>query len=1638
MSANIPPSLGSSPLRRPEWLRGPALRAFETRVESEVNPAMEQINNLTPSRRIELAGGDTGQQRLAQNQPRFEASMAAADAYGLETQPGRGPLESFFNFIFRPQFAITGALTGLTGQDRAGEDRQFGRIGTATERFFSGLAGEEYRFSEFTDTGRRVAEDEEVGLGRRGWNSALGFLVDTAVDPLTYISFGGSVMGRMRAAQVVRGKSQDLLRNALSQGSTDVYKLLEDGVSVHNSIRTETLAARMNNVAKKLADKNDYFKSIEFDVTSNITDLMRRSQDILKSSGKDIFREVALDSAPEIAAMVYARGGSGALRQWAVRNFGDELGEAYFRALPKDIQGGIRIRMPFVRNADGTPIAFGIEGIGAGRLGEKSKFVRDFNALTQSGRDLVRTAFERPLAAMSGKSGAIYYDAVQAAAGKRVIGKSASWVDFENAQYASTRMRQLRTAFDQDTLRTHQVASKLYEDSLNAFGKKYQDSFYEYMYNTDALEAAGRSFTKLKEHEKAAYNTANTWRQMLDKLGHEAVEVFGESGEVMYFLQNYVPRATTPGEIASRQLAAKAGLGSGATPDWSKHRAQWPADWAVDDTGVAKVVRWRPNHDIKKLRSGELSDVYETDPRLWMGIYLTEMRHALNDRIVMNELINRGFVTPAIREKFRKINPAETRRRIVELIAEQDPTKRAERLVPDSLEEIQRVLEGAGDWVGQSTKEAQAKAAALSARLKEQGIDILGVDEINILLRDETATRTTYYSALADPNGNPLGSIELRKGRWHVLNPDGSDAFFAGKNTLAVFDDLLEAQNYSATLFRDARYQSYLKDYLPRQQQELMQEVSDLISNSDFTMEVLRNFDTFDPKRQEALLDTWLNALRRFGRDEPQVTVTKSGQPAFLTGPGMQPIDVELSRVTDDFRGWLERQEYLNIAGIRFEPDGTLTSQSQILVKTKIAQRLGDTYAPAKVMQAMQRMFEVQNNPSTFGAKIYNDYYKPLYAAQKAWMTLGRGPGFVARNILGGTWNNFLGDVGADNTLKSARFLSARKAAQRETQEYMRKQGTRLDPLELGEYYRGRVAENLKKKYSGAELDELMDAWDAFSRQGLAGNRETARLYGEVLRSVSGQTGPRAPTAVGDVAFGPRQVGQRTQSSRRSALRIQPDSGVPDAPIVFSTGDDLSWADRALEFAAGDNYWIRDVMSPMVEMSEDYMRFAAFLKGVKEVGLEDASTGIRGYTAGLWVKTTQFDYADLSSFEQSLKMLVPFYTWTRYNVPLQLRAVIQQPGKIAQALRIHESLGNAFGEDDALEPSYISDRFGITIGEDSPLFNMLPDWAKPKGDVTLGLSWGEPLGDVNALFRDPFHAGRAGAGNVMRHGFLNWREVAQQLNPGINAVSEFQRALAESGQEGMRNVEDAPNWAKVLRIAYEDPTEPGKFLMNRSVAESIRQLVPVVGQAERMLPWIVGGDREPGRWTTSIISAMFGLPTATTDDWKKASEMNRRSEFIARQLKGEYGPDWQARMEMIRRLTDEGAPIEFIQSLNLRELPTEQVDVMRAVHTWRMLRRIELLMEDGIPEDEILASLSVFVPEGSRAESVIRLLWDYVPKPPGDFERGTRQFGLKPITRQEMQELGLTTNDIRNMTEEEQRTLIYWINRNRGWIGPQT
>ena len=61
--------------------------------------------------------------------------------------------------------------------------------------------------------------------------------------------------------------------------------------------------------------------------------------------------------------------------------------------------------------------------------------------------------------------------------------------------------------------------------------------------------------------------------------------------------------------------------------------------------------------------------------------------------------------------------------------------------------------------------------------------------------------------------------------------------------------------------------------------------------------------------------------------------------------------------------------------------------------------------------------------------------------------------------------------------------------------------------------------------------------------------------------------------------------------------------------------------------------------------------------------------------AAMKTKKYLFDYFDLTPAEKTvLKRIVPFYTWSRKNMPLQLEQLVKQPGKYAGLAKIREEV----------------------------------------------------------------------------------------------------------------------------------------------------------------------------------------------------------------------------------------------------------------------------------------------------------------------------------------------------------------------------
>ena len=78
-----------------------------------------------------------------------------------------------------------------------------------------------------------------------------------------------------------------------------------------------------------------------------------------------------------------------------------------------------------------------------------------------------------------------------------------------------------------------------------------------------------------------------------------------------------------------------------------------------------------------------------------------------------------------------------------------------------------------------------------------------------------------------------------------------------------------------------------------------------------------------------------------------------------------------------------------------------------------------------------------------------------------------------------------------------------------------------------------------------------------------------------------------------------------------------------------------------------------------------------------------------------------FDYRALTGFESKvLRRIIPFYSFTRKNVELQLRTLGENPQRIANIMKLMRDAGNVSGEELGGLPEYAKEQFTAKIGND--------------------------------------------------------------------------------------------------------------------------------------------------------------------------------------------------------------------------------------------------------------------------------------------------------------------------------------------------
>ena len=339
-------------------------------------------------------------------------------------------------------------------------------------------------------------------------------------------------------------------------------------------------------------------------------------------------------------------------------------------------------------------------------------------------------------------------------------------------------------------------------------------------------------------------------------------------------------------------------------------------------------------------------------------------------------------------------------------------------------------------------------------------------------------------------------------------------------------------------------------------------------------------------------------------------------------------------------------------------------------------------YVNSGVKKWLEGIYHIQGNPTSWEKTIQN-VLDPLLSIWKSTVTVGRGPGFVATNVAGGLFMNHQGGVSIKQMTQAADVILKLKKITNEVQkEFPNNASTTNTQI---------ATDRLNKELSQIKV----------------GNTDMATVFSEFFRR-----GAFADTetnlAVKQLEQGGLQTAEAAYNSKGIHPRTYLEEPSSKAEAKFRQAVDFAMTNKAQVF-----------LNDMNQSAEMFMRLGAFISGVTEY---------KDFAAAMdKVHLLHFDYQDLSHAEEWVRRLAPFYTWSRNNIPAQMRSMFMQPGKIQRAMYANKEFQNTFGAD----------------GNDAWLNQVLPEYMNTSdgflskfkfGNNNLGFFSKMPYEDLNKFF----------------------------------------------------------------------------------------------------------------------------------------------------------------------------------------------------------------------------------------------------------------------------------------------------------------
>jgi hypothetical protein len=147
-----------------------------------------------------------------------------------------------------------------------------------------------------------------------------------------------------------------------------------------------------------------------------------------------------------------------------------------------------------------------------------------------------------------------------------------------------------------------------------------------------------------------------------------------------------------------------------------------------------------------------------------------------------------------------------------------------------------------------------------------------------------------------------------------------------------------------------------------------------------------------------------------------------------------------------------------------------------------------------------------------------------------------------------------------------------------------------------------------------------------------------------------------------------------------------------------------------------DNWMLTRAGGKVMESVEDFLRMSLFLEYF------DETVAGSGKMAAEIVNAVHFNYSNLTPTETKLKSIIPFFVWTRRNVPLQLQKAFEDPRYVQRYRAMMQAIGDNFGGGDAANLQEGDHFSAYAAGTNYRVNGDTPFWARVMIDPDLPIS----------------------------------------------------------------------------------------------------------------------------------------------------------------------------------------------------------------------------------------------------------------------------------------------------------------------------